>query len=528
MEKIVPKDTPNSLPIAIVLPTSGPSAGQTDNFIKRSEQGSSDFSDKLSAALDKPEATEPVAKKNNTKSVKDGQTEENPEAIQSGLPIGLASVQQEVVTPVQAQIPTLPEGAPIAAASNPTEMLENLLQNKNIIATATQTIMGPIAGLATQVAAPVVQGMAETVKPSTEATTTGSEIKPTFDGKSLETPQITSPKASDATLQNAIPSLESAPPSTPQVTVSTSPVQSVTPKISETLTGEKQSSTQAQPVQPQPSQAQPVQPVQPQATTIDPLIQQDMVSVQVSTDPKVSLAPMASATPVKVEVKSTETRTDVVAGVVEQETDPVVVSTTEKDLSQEYLGHEESEALLKSDHKTDSSAMAPVTFDKVLNSVDPAPIAREVAPPQRQDPYEVARQVMDGMSLSTDRLQSSQVIITLKPEHLGEVTVKINVDGDRVTAAFQAASSEVRAILESSLPQLRQEMSQQGWNFDSSGVFSGMQEFMAGQQQQQQAQEQQMLQFANHAQRDEYDDAVAFTNNGRLQVMSSSAVDYRI
>jgi len=525
MEKIVPKDTPNSLPIAIVLPTSGPSAGQTDNFIKRSEQGSSDFSDKLSAALDKPEVTEPVAKKSNPKPVKDGQTEENPEVMQSGLPIGLTSVQQEVVTPAQMQIPTLSEGAPIKAASNPTEILENLLQNKNIIASAAQTIMGPIAGLATQVAASVVQGLAETAKPSTEATTTGSEIIPMFDGKSLETPQIASPKTSDATPQNAIPSLEPVPPSTPQVTVSTAPVQSVIPEIPATLTGEKQSASQSQPVQPQPSQ---VQPVQPPATTIDPLIQQDIVSVQVSTDTKVSLAPMASATPVKVEVKNAETRTDVVTGVVEQETDPVVVSTSEKDLSQEYLGHEEPEALLKSDHKTDSSAMAPVTFDKVLNSVDPAPIAREVAPPQRQDPYEVARQVMDGMSLSTDRLQSSQVIITLKPEHLGEVTVKINVDGDRVTAAFQAASSEVRAILESSLPQLRQEMSQQGWNFDSSGVFSGMQEFMAGQQQQQQAQEQQMLQFANHAQRDEYDDAVAFTNNGRLQVMSSSAVDYRI
>ena len=183
---------------------------------------------------------------------------------------------------------------------------------------------------------------------------------------------------------------------------------------------------------------------------------------------------------------------------------------------------------MEADKKTESLAMSPVAFEKVMNAADPVPVAKEMAPQQRQDPYEVARQVMDGMMTSTDRLQSSQVIITLKPEHLGEVTVKVNVDGEKVTAAFHAASSEVRAILESSLPQLRQEMSQQGWDFDSNGVFGGMQEFLANQQQQQQAQEQQIVHFANHAQRDEYDDAVAFTNNGKLQVMSASAVDYRV
>ena len=136
---------------------------------------------------------------------------------------------------------------------------------------------------------------------------------------------------------------------------------------------------------------------------------------------------------------------------------------------------------------------------------------------------------MDGMIASTDRLKSSQVIITLKPEHLGEVTVKINVDGDRVTAAFHAASSEVRAILESSLPQLRQEMSQQGWKFDSEGVFGGMQQFLANQQQQQPNEQWQMfVPIPQRMNRDEYDEAVAFSPTGRLQVMSAAAVDYRI
>ena len=137
---------------------------------------------------------------------------------------------------------------------------------------------------------------------------------------------------------------------------------------------------------------------------------------------------------------------------------------------------------------------------------------------------------MDGMTASTDRLKSSQVIITLRPEHLGEVTVKINVDGDRVTAAFHAASSEVRAILESSMPQLRQEMSQNGWKFDSDGVYAGMQQFLADQQQQRQSEQgQTVIPMTRRLNREEYEDSMAaITPAGRLQVMSAAAVDYRV
>ena len=135
---------------------------------------------------------------------------------------------------------------------------------------------------------------------------------------------------------------------------------------------------------------------------------------------------------------------------------------------------------------TDGSVSVPVGFDRVMASVNqPAAIPPQVTQP-RPELQEVVKQVMDGMISPNQQLKSSQVIVTLKPEHLGEVTVKINVDGDKVTAAFHAASTEVRGILESSMSQLKQEMSQQGWQFDSDGVFGGMQEFL-GQQQQQQA-----------------------------------------
>lgn len=136
-----------------------------------------------------------------------------------------------------------------------------------------------------------------------------------------------------------------------------------------------------------------------------------------------------------------------------------------------------------------STEDAPPTF--VLPVTDPTPNgyrAESVAntappPPTPQDPHSVFRQVLDAMPTSLDRMKSSEITITLKPENLGEVTVKISVDGNRVAAAFHSANPEVRGILESSLPQLRQEMSQQGWNFEHGGVFGEMQGFLNQQQQ---------------------------------------------
>lgn len=524
MEKIAPKDLQNSLPIVIMLPATGISGAQTEPVSKRSGQGGGEFSEKLSAALDQPES---AAKKANTKPVKEARNEEKQESPQSGLPIGLAWTQPEV----QNQTQSLPENGGNIAQPNQTGIVEALLQNKDVISAAVQTLMGPVAAAATQVVAQAVQTL---MKPETPVA-----VAPVNAG--------TTPPASQTAVNNLVKPIPAE--SKAQVPVSAAPITAEATPIVDRSTLEPSLQRVSLPNSPMLASVASVQPAVSQNTaipvaqivtaakqqsgaSIDPQIQQDIQTVQVSMVPKLSAMPTTSSPAItgKAEVKTSEAHTEAVTGMTEPTIDPVVVSTTEKELSQDYLGRDESDLLLKSDDKIDSAAIASVAFDKVLNSVEPATIAKEVAPEQRSDPYAVARQVMDGMSLSTDRVKSSQVIITLKPEHLGEVTVKINVDGDKVTAAFHAASSEVRAILESSLPQLRQELSQQGWKFDSDGVFAGMKEFMANQQQQQQsqAQEQQLQQFHQRSHRDMYDDTTAFTNTGRLQVMTAAAVDYRI
>ena len=546
---VLPKDIPGSLPIAGVLPIAGAASGTIEGFSSRPTQAASDFSEKLSAALDKTEpVTETLPKKTMPKSVKGKPGEENNDASQSTLPVGVTPmVQQETIaTPVQTQDSSL-QAVATTAAANALELAENLLQTQNLIAAASQTMMGPTGAITEQVVVQAANAMAQAgTNPMTAMK--NEDIQPNLAAQSVEPPQSEQLQAKGAKTEAAmtpkvsqsveIPVSQTSLDDTLQETSmagkstlasTTSAPSTETPNFATPSANGSNTEVQPQPVQftAQSQQAQQQQ-ESPQTAGLDPRIQQDIVSVQVSTATKAATTSESVATAVKAESKSDESQPESAIGAVNPEHEPVVVSTTPKELSQEYMGEEDSESPMEADKKAESLAMSPVAFEKVMNAADPVPVAKEMAPQQRQDPYEVARQVMDGMMTSTDRLQSSQVIITLKPEHLGEVTVKVNVDGEKVTAAFHAASSEVRAILESSLPQLRQEMSQQGWEFDSNGVFGGMQEFLANQQQQQQAQEQQIVHFANHAQRDEYDDAVAFTNNGKLQVMSASAVDYRV
>lgn len=262
-------------------------------------------------------------------------------------------------------------------------------------------------------------------------------------------------------------------------------------------------------------------------------IQQDLHNAKITTVTDVpqvaavvtkpSIEPALATKPEPVDTDNLET----LPGAVEPTTETVVKPSAGQELTKRFMSDAKSDADTGLSEKSDASLSVPVGFDRVMASVNQTPVIPPQVAPPRPDLQEVVKQVMDGMISPNQQLKSSQVIVTLKPEHLGEVTVKINVDGDKVTAAFHAASTEVRGILESSMSQLKQEMSQQGWQFDSEGVFGGMQEFL-GQQQQQQAQQQQMRSMMNHARPDEYDDALAFSSSGKLQVMSATAVDYRV
>ena len=84
------------------------------------------------------------------------------------------------------------------------------------------------------------------------------------------------------------------------------------------------------------------------------------------------------------------------------------------------------------------------------------------------------------------------MVIRLKPEHLGELTLRVSVSSEgAVTASFFSDNAQVRHIVESSLVQLRQELENQGIKVDKAEVYAGLSDGQLPQEQGQQAWQQQ-------------------------------------
>lgn len=91
---------------------------------------------------------------------------------------------------------------------------------------------------------------------------------------------------------------------------------------------------------------------------------------------------------------------------------------------------------------------------------------------QNQERINILKQVTDqiDVSLFDDK---SEMIIKLKPEHLGKLTVQISVENGNISAKFLAESEKVKAILESSFNELKQTLEQQGMNIQNLDVSVG-------------------------------------------------------
>lgn len=95
--------------------------------------------------------------------------------------------------------------------------------------------------------------------------------------------------------------------------------------------------------------------------------------------------------------------------------------------------------------------------------------------PQRpQTDYEIPRQIVEQARLLRT-LNDTQMVIRLKPEHLGELTLRVAVGSDgAVQASFHSDNAHVRSVIENSLVQLRQELNTQGIKVDRVGVYTGL------------------------------------------------------
>jgi len=96
---------------------------------------------------------------------------------------------------------------------------------------------------------------------------------------------------------------------------------------------------------------------------------------------------------------------------------------------------------------------------------------------QPQPDFDVPRQIVEQARLIRSGSGDTEMVIQLKPEHLGNLTLKISVSGNGVVnASFHSDNAQVRAIIENSLVQLRQDLNDQGIKVDNVEVYAGLQD----------------------------------------------------
>jgi len=557
MEMTISKELSASIPLVIGMTQLASNQGMPESQKRLRDNSNDTFAKKLSNAMEKPPSADanvpqtmvgekPVLKplsievadsKPSVKSKRGTTQEETAAPALNGLPYGLTANVNSAAAPIVADNASNGEISGMSVTSMNDSINKSSFSLKNVENIATTLLetasrsLSPMSVLTAgvpAVQAAIQSGIQSAMAQKSTAKSTQQLTSPASQGKQLV-----------ALTAEVLPDALSTGRSKSNDRVASVPLDELKQNASDTTGVSPADLMMAVPVAPKLQQDVISLQVSagallPKPTELPPTVsndlktQQEVLSLQVLVGAPLPKPAVLPPTAPKAEMSAEEMKTGPLGSEGARVEGMAFEPATEGELQKKPLGHSEPESLLKSSGKPESDVLSAIAFDNTLKSVDQLQGTETVAPQARQDLHEVARQVADGMFASTDRLKSSQIIITLKPEHLGEVTVRINVDGDKVTAAFHAASSEVRAILESSLPQLRQETSQQGWKFDSDGVFGGMRESFSNNQQQQQAQEQLFPQHSQRPSRDVYDDTVAFTNAGRLQVMSAAAVDYRI
>ena len=183
---------------------------------------------------------------------------------------------------------------------------------------------------------------------------------------------------------------------------------------------------------------------------------------------------------------------------------------------------------------TDASALGAtgvMTFSQTLAQAEPA-VAAAAPQAMPQTDYEVPRQIVDQARL-IQRGQDTEMVIHLKPEHLGDLTLRVSVDTDgAVNASFHSNNAEVRTIIENTLVQLKQELNNQGLKVDNVGVYAGLADGGLPQDQGQQ----QAFQQGSQRQHTTRESAAAFEDGQELAAAlaaqegntATDGVDYRI
>ena len=160
--------------------------------------------------------------------------------------------------------------------------------------------------------------------------------------------------------------------------------------------------------------------------------------------------------------------------------------------------------------------------NKAVNTTGVEQVEKQLTTTEKMDiPNQIIQQtkVIKG-------IEDTQMVIKLKPEHLGELTLKFVLDKGAVSASFHSDNQQVRNIIESSLVQLKQELADQGIKISHMGVYAGLGDLLSNGQQEQR-QSQQAKTKNRKADVTDFEDEVDKITNIK-GVLSEDGVDYRI
>lgn len=175
----------------------------------------------------------------------------------------------------------------------------------------------------------------------------------------------------------------------------------------------------------------------------------------------------------------------------------------------------------------DTNAFATLLNQQVVKNENQVVVSDTKQIPQQpvKDPYNIASQIVEQARVVTGQ-KNTEMIVQLKPEHLGELTFKVTVESGVVSASFHSNNSEVRSVIEASLPQLKQELTNQGLKIENVGVYAGLGEFFSNGQQRE---SQQKPEVKVHNKKIEEDFIEALESTSAMESNSDgSGVDYRV
>ena len=191
---------------------------------------------------------------------------------------------------------------------------------------------------------------------------------------------------------------------------------------------------------------------------------------------------------------------------------------------------------LQSKSVPDGNPESAAMFQQSLNdSLTGSKMTNETNQTQNlQEDFNVPRQIVEQARLLR-RGEDTQMVIKLHPDHLGELTLKVSVSANgAVNASFHSDNAQVRAIIENTLVQLKQELNNQGLKVDNVDVYAGLTDGQLPQGEGQQAWQQNQGHSSNGSMRNlgNVEDYGEETENIAAGVQSSAeavdGVDYRV